>query len=88
MPMQSRIGINQENLSMKTLFKTHPLNDGTTGFRFDLLGKKGLFRKRILQRRLGISTGATMRAIHFGKRSVYFELKKPVRKFYDFAKAS
>jgi hypothetical protein len=68
-----------------TIYKTLPLNDNTSGFRFDLLGFKGIYRKRILKTRWGITKGETMRAIHYGKRSVYLELSRPRRKLHDFA---
>lgn len=66
---------------MKTLVKTLPLNDGTIGIRFDVVGIKGLKRKRIIKRRWGMSVGKTFRAIHIGKTSVYiqrFKTKRPV----------
>lgn len=66
-------------------YKTKPLNDGTNGFRFDVIGIKGLTRKRIMAKRYGIKKGETMRGFHMGKRSVYIELRKPERKLYDFA---
>lgn len=70
---------------MKNIYKTLPLNDNTNGCRFDILGKKGIYRKRAIKRRYGISRGDTMRALHMGKRSVYLELSKPKRKLFDFA---
>lgn len=68
-----------------TLFNTLPLSDGTEGFRFDVTITKGLYRKRLTKRRWGITKGETMRAVHFGKRSVYFQLVEPQRRLYDFA---
>lgn len=67
------------------IYSTLPLNDNTNGFRFDIIGKKGIYRKRLIKRRWGISKGETMRALHMGKRSVYLELSKPERKLFDFA---
>lgn len=68
------------------LFSTRPLNDGTKGFRFDVMGIKGLCRKRKIQRRFGLDmSGDTFAKLHIGKRSVYFELLNPQRKLYDFA---
>ena len=52
---------------------TKPLNDDTQGFRFNVLGLKGLTRKRIAKKRWGITSGKSMKAIHIGKRSIYFE---------------
>ena len=52
---------------------TKPLNDRTNGFRFNLLGLKGLTRKRQSIKRYGITKGKCMKALHIGKRSLYFE---------------
>ena len=49
------------------------LNDGTMGFRFNIAGVQGLYRKRIAIRRWGISRGDSMTAYHFGKRSLYVD---------------
>jgi len=55
---------------------TKPLNDGTTGFRFNFFGLKGLTRKRIiLNRGFAIERGKCTTKIHLGKRSVYLEQK-------------
>ena len=66
-----------------------PLNDGTQGFRFDILGVKGLTRKRQYKSRgFKFKTGSCMKALHLGKRSIYFERKsnkKTERKFFNFA---
>ena len=69
------------------IFKTRPLNDRTNGFRFDVMGFKGVYRKRKTQsRKLSIdSSGETFIAIHMGKRSLYLEQRNPARKLYDFA---
>jgi hypothetical protein len=52
---------------------TKPLNDGTRGFRFNLVGVKGLTRKRQSKKRYGVQRGSCMTALHLGKRSVYLE---------------
>jgi|TARA_R110001606_G_C14839607_1_gene585555 hypothetical protein len=52
---------------------TKPLNDRTDGFRFNLLGLKGLTRKRQKVRRWGLAKGKSMQAVHLGKRSIYLE---------------
>lgn len=71
---------------MKKILSIRPLNDNTSGFRFDLLGIKGLYRKRKVQRRWGVNqNGDTFVQVHLGKRSVYIEQFKPVRRLYDFA---
>lgn len=49
------------------------LNDNTNGFRFNLFGIKGLYRKRIAIRRYGLKRGSSMTGFHFGKRSLYIE---------------
>ncbi len=65
------------------------LNDNTKGFRFNVLGLKGLTRKRISKSRgYKVTIGKCTNAVHFGKRSVYFEHKPnraSERKMHDFA---
>ena len=73
---------------MFVLFATKPLNDDTKGFRFNILGIKGLTRKRKIMKRYGINNGTCMKAYHFGKRSIYFETKSnrtTARQFKHFA---
>ena len=48
-------------------------NDGTTGFRFDIAGVQGLYRKRVVIRRFGLTRGDSMTGFHLGKRSLYLE---------------
>ena len=67
------------------IYSTRPLNDGTNGFRFDIVGAKGLYRKRSTLRRYGMTSGATMTGFHIGKRSIYFEQFRPQRHLHDFA---
>lgn len=70
---------------MFVLFATKPLNDGTKGFRFNILGKKGLYRKRNTKSRgLDFKSLSTMNAYHFGKRSFYVNHDHG-RKLYHFA---
>ena len=57
------------------------LNDGTEGFRFKLLKVDGLYRKRSIKKRYGVSSGATTTGIHFGLRSLYIEKKKTYKHF-------
>ena len=58
---------------------TKPLNDNTYGFRFNLLGIKGLTRRRKFKSRgIGIDRKGCMTAVHFFKRSWYVE-RKPNR---------
>jgi len=55
---------------------TKPLNDGTTGFRFNIFGFKGLTRKRTtISRGFTIERGMCTTKIHLGKRTVYLEQK-------------
>lgn len=49
------------------------LNDNTNGFRFNIAGIQGLYRKRQVIRRFGIKRGDSMTGFHFGKRSLYIE---------------
>jgi len=61
---------------MFVLFATKPLNDRTTGARFNVFGIKGLYRKRkALRRGFKINKGKSMTAVHVGKRTVYLERK-------------
>jgi hypothetical protein len=53
---------------------TKPLNDRTDGFRFNILGLKGLTRKRQHKSNgFSIKHGESTLIIHLFKRSVYFE---------------
>ena len=74
---------------MFILFATKPLNDGTSGFRFNVLGTKGIVRKRKwLSRGYGVEIGKTMRSVHLGKVTVYLETKRnkvSVRQLRHFA---
>jgi len=70
---------------MFILFATKPLNDGTKGFRYNFLGKKGLYRKRNTTSRYGVTQGDCMKGYHFGKRSLYIEQAATKRKLYHYA---
>ena len=61
---------------MFAIIATKPLNDRTDGFRFNILGKKGIFRKRKIKSN-GIKFKAlnSMIALHFFKRTIYLEKK-------------
>jgi len=61
------------------------LNDGTTGFRFDIAGVQGLYRKRVVIRRFGVTRGDSMTGFHFGKRSLYLESGMYRRMLHNFA---
>jgi len=59
---------------MFAILATKPLNDRTDGFRFNILGKKGIFRKRkIKSRGLGVQHLKNMTALHIFKRTIYLE---------------
>ena len=78
------------NMNYFTCIAIKPLNDGTKGFRFNLLGKKGIYRKRQIKSRgfKLFDRGDCMVGFHLGKRSVYFESKRntnSVRKLAHFA---
>lgn len=80
---------------MFIIFATKSLNDGTKGFRFNVLGKKGLVRLRKHKsngwniRKDDCSQSQTrnscMIRINMGKLTAYFEHKKPERKLHHFA---
>ena len=71
---------------MFIIFATKSLNDGTKGFRFNMLGKKGLMRLRKRKNNgWRIVQDDCMTAIHMGKLTAYFEHKKPERKLHHFA---
>lgn len=71
---------------MFAIVSTKPLNDNTKGFRFNVLGRKGLVRKRkTLSRGLGKTVGPCTTAYHIFKTSVYVEHKGTSRLFHHFA---
>jgi len=72
---------------MFIVLATKPLKDGTKGFRFNVLGKKGLVRLRKRK-----STGwfkrtelDTMNAYHFGRLIIYLQSPHARRKLSHFA---
>lgn len=75
---------------MFIIVATKPLNDGTKGFRFNVLGMKGIARKRRIKSR-GLSLfnrDDCMTGHHVGKFSLYVERavnRKTERKFLHFA---
>jgi hypothetical protein len=71
---------------MFIIFATKPLNDGTSGFRFNILGKKGLVRKRkVLSRGYKMQRKQCVTALHLGRLTVYAEHAKSPRLFQHFA---
>jgi hypothetical protein len=71
----------ERKYEMAKLLKTAPLHDGTNGKRFAW----GLYRKRAIKSRWGVSTGPTMTGIHAGRRSLYVERKAAARYLHNFA---
>ena len=75
---------------MFVIIATKPLNDGTRGFRFNVLGLKGLLRRRKYISR-GVSLfnrDKCMTGHHVFRTSVYIERKRnrnTERKFMHFA---
>jgi hypothetical protein len=60
--------------------RINTLNDNTNGFRFNIAGVQGLYRKRDVRKAralngkfMGITRGDSMTGFHFGKRSLYVE---------------
>ena len=62
-----------------------PLRDGTTGFRFEIFGIKGLFRRRVIKKLWNIGSGETCNKINFGKNVLYIQKSKASRHFARFA---
>ena len=68
------------------IIATKPLNDGTSGFRFNFLGKKGLVRRRkVLSRGFRIERKKCVTAVHARRLTVYTEHAKNPRLFQHFA---
>lgn len=69
------------------IYSIRPLNDGTKGFRFDVIGFKGIYRKRIrASRPFEVTTkGKTFLQAHKGKHSLYIEQAKPLKALSDFS---
>jgi hypothetical protein len=66
-----------------SLIKTAPLNDGTQGFRFVVLGTiSGFYRKRSTKNRYELTKGVATIGAHFGKRSIACNYRQSLRKFY------
>lgn len=71
---------------MFIIFATKSLNDGTKGFRFNVLGKKGLVRIRKRKNNgWNIHHDDCMTRINMGKVSAYFEHKATIRLLRHFA---
>lgn len=71
---------------MFLILATKPLNDNTRGFRFNVLGFKGLMRiRKALYRKPAMTKGRSMTALHWGRFSVYAEHKANKRRIRHFA---
>lgn len=71
---------------MFIIFATKPLNDRTKGFRFNVLGQKGLVRMRKRKSNgWNIHRDDCMTRINMAKVSVYFEHGASVRLLRHFA---
>lgn len=70
---------------MRYIMRINTLNDNTNGFRFNIAGVQGLYRKRVAIRRFGIARGDSMTGFHLGKRSLYIEGGNYRRMLHNFA---
>jgi len=73
---------------MFVIFATKSLDDGSKGFRFNILGTKGLVRKRRIKSRgfKFFQRNKCMTAHHMGKVSLYIERNRnAARKLSHFA---
>ena len=73
--------LGKENEMARLVGKTAALNDGTNGKRFAW----GLYRKRAVKSRWGVSTGPTMTGFHMGRRSLYVEHRAATKRLHHFA---
>lgn len=63
-----------------------PFNDGTRGFRFNVLGQKGLIRLRKRKSNgFNVKSESCMTRINMGRLSVYFEHGATIRRLRHFA---
>lgn len=67
---------------MFAILATKPLNDGTKGFRFNILGKKGLVRVRKVKSNGWFTRCGSyaMPGVNIGRMSVYVETKRNAQK--------
>jgi hypothetical protein len=73
-------------MEMFMILATKPLNDGTAGFRFNLLGRKGIVRKRkTLSRGYKIERKKSMVTIHAGRLTIYIEHANNPKELRHFA---
>lgn len=68
------------------ILATAPLNDGTKGFRFNVLGRKGLLRLRKRKNNgYNVKSDACMTRVNMGRLTVYFEHGATARRLRHFA---
>ncbi len=70
---------------MEYFMKILPLRDGSTGFRFQVFGVQGLFRRRAFKKLWNIGSGKTCNKINFGKNVLYIQKNTPSKYFARFA---
>ena len=71
---------------MFLIVATKSLNDNTRGFRFNVLGFKGLLRlRKALYRRPSVTKGRSMTALHWWRLSVYVERRSNKCRIRHFA---
>ena len=71
---------------MFAILATKPLNDRTKGFRFNVMGQKGLVRRRKAKSNgFKLDAGPCMAKLHLGRITVYLESKATVRALHHFA---
>lgn len=71
---------------MFMIVATKPLDDGTAGFRFNILGRKGLVRRRkLLSRGFKIERKKSMVTIHARRLTIYVEHATNPRMLRHFA---
>lgn len=75
------------NKSVFLILAVKPLNDGTKGFRYNLLGAKGIVRWRKKSKGFNSYYGKnkTFKIRNLGKLYHAQELKNPAKKLYHFA---
>ena len=71
---------------MFMIIATKPLNDGTVGFRFNVLGRKGIVRRRkALSRGYRIERKKGMLAVHMRRLTIYLEHANNPKQLQHFA---
>lgn len=64
-------------------FNFKPLNDNTSGFRYNIGPFSGLYRKRKTVSSWKVSQGETMTKFELGKRAIYVEHSRPTRLLWN-----